>query len=53
MMYKFITNYKHKGKTFGCEIYAKSWKQAEKILKSKRETEKIVGYDPTIEYLNQ
>lgn len=49
-MYKFITHYKHKGKTLGCEIYAKSRKQAEKILKSKRETEEIIGYDPTEKY---
>lgn len=51
-MYKFITEYKHNGKLYGSEIYAKNWVEAEEQLKSKRLTEKVVGYDPTIEYLN-
>lgn len=51
-MKMFITEYKYNGKLYGCEIYAENWEEAEKQLKSKKESEKIIGYDPTIEYLN-
>ena len=50
-MYKFITEYKQNGKRFGNEIYAENLESAEKQLKEKKESEEIVGYDPTIEYL--
>lgn len=42
----FITEYTHNGKLHGSEVYAESWEAAEYILKSKKETEKIIGYVP-------
>lgn len=51
-MYKFITEYKHNNKTYSSEIFAKDKKEAEKQLLSKRETERILGFDPTVEYLD-
>ena len=50
-MKKYLTEYKHNGKLYGCEIYANSIEEAEELLKSKRLTEKIVGHNPTVEYL--
>ena len=50
-MKKYLTEYKHNGKLYGCEIYAKSKEEAEELLKSKRLTEKIIGHNPTVEYL--
>jgi hypothetical protein len=50
--YKFITEYISNGKRHGCEIYAEDKKAAERKLEDKRLTERIVGYDPTILYLN-
>lgn len=48
---KYFTEYQYNGKRYGEEIYAENREQAEAILKSKRKTEKITGYDPTVEYL--
>ena len=50
-MKKYLTEYKHNGKLYGCEIYANSKEEAEELLKSKRLTEKIIGHNPTVEYL--
>ena len=51
-MKKYLTEYKnHKGELHGSEIYAKTIEEAELILRSKKETEKIIGHDPTVEYL--
>jgi hypothetical protein len=52
-MYKFITEYKnHEGKLCGAEIYADSIEEAKLHLIYKKDTEKIIGYDPTIQYLD-
>ena len=50
-MKKFFTEYQHNGKRYGEHIYADSIEQAESILKSKKKSEEIVGYDSTKEYL--
>lgn len=42
----YYTQWVHKGKLYSETIYAKSKKQAEKMLESKKLTEHIVGYDP-------
>jgi len=44
--HKFITEYTVNGKKYGSSVFATSWKEAEEILKQKRNTEKILGYDP-------
>ena len=49
--FKFITEYIHDGNKYGSSIFAKNKEEAEKQLQSKRETERILGYDPTKVYL--
>jgi hypothetical protein len=51
-MKKYLTEYKHNKKLYGCEIYANSIEEAKELLKSKKLTEKIIGHDPTTEYLD-
>lgn len=43
---KFITEYEHEGKKYGCEIFAVNEESAKRQLESKIKTEKIVGYIP-------
>tara|TARA_R110002050_G_scaffold284603_1_gene433850 strand:+ start:2917 stop:3084 length:168 start_codon:yes stop_codon:yes gene_type:complete len=45
--YEFITEYEFNGIKYSDIIIAKSEKEAEEILKSKKQTEFILGYDPT------
>lgn len=49
--YKFITEYISNGKKYGGEIYAENKKDAERKLEDKRLTERIIGYDPEILYV--
>jgi len=51
--YKFITEYTFNGKRYGSSILASSIQEAEEKLKEKTYTETIVGYDPTVEYVNE
>ncbi|WP_300664638.1 hypothetical protein [Fluviicola sp.] len=44
--FKFITHYDSDGDLCSSEILASSWEEAERILKHKKETERVVGYDP-------
>ncbi|WP_195157658.1 hypothetical protein [Flavobacterium columnare] len=48
--YKFLTEFYHNGKKYGCEIYAESKEEAEKLLASKKLTERITGHDPETVY---
>lgn len=50
--FKFVTEYIHDGKKYGSTLFAENKKEAEKQLQSKRETERILGYDPNTVYLN-
>lgn len=43
---KYLTEYEHEGKIYGCEIFAENEKSAEEQLKSKRKTESIIGFIP-------
>lgn len=49
-MKEYITEYYHNGKRYGSEIFAKNIEEAEKILKSKQMSERILGCDPTINF---
>jgi hypothetical protein len=44
-IYQFVTRWKHNGEKHGGNIYAKSREEAEEMLKAKKETEEIIGYD--------
>jgi type II secretory pathway component PulF len=49
---EYITEYlNYKGRKQGGSIYAENIEQAEETLKRRKETEKILGCDPTKEYL--
>jgi type II secretory pathway component PulF len=49
---EYITEYLNcKGRKQGGSIYAENIEQAEETLKRRKETEKILGCDPTKEYL--
>ena len=50
--FEFITEYIHDGKKYGSSIFAKNKEEAERQLISKRETERIIGYDSTKVYLH-
>ncbi len=45
--FEFITEYTFKGKKYGSSIYATTEQEAKEILNSKKETEIILGFDPT------
>jgi len=45
--YEFITEYKYQNKKYSDSIFANSYQDAENKLKSKKETEIILGHDPT------
>lgn len=51
--YKFITEYTYNNKRYGSEIFAESLEEAERILKSRKVTETILGYDPEKIYVIQ
>jgi hypothetical protein len=44
--FEFYTEYLHNGSKYGCKIFAENRDDAEKQLKSKKQTEKIVGFNP-------
>lgn len=46
-LYEFITKYSYKGKDYSDIVVATNTKDAEDKLKAKKETERILGYDPT------
>ena len=49
---EYITEYlSPEGRRQGGTIYAENIEQAEQALKKRKETEKILGCDPTKEYL--
>ncbi|WP_445957861.1 hypothetical protein [Yeosuana sp.] len=50
--FEFITEYIHDGKKYGSSVFAKNKEEAERQLISKRETERIIGYDSTKVYLH-
>lgn len=49
--YKFITEWVSNGKRYSDSIFAKSRQEAEHLLRDKKLTERIVGYDPEKSYL--
>lgn len=44
--YEFFTEYVSQGKRYGNSIFAKDRAEAERLLRDKRLTERITGYDP-------
>lgn len=45
--FEFITEYEFRNKKYSDSIFAKNYEEATEKLKSKKETEIILGYDPT------
>ena len=45
--FEFITEYTFKDKKYSATIIAQTTEEAEQKLKAKKETEVILGYDPT------
>ncbi len=48
----FHTEYEYNGEKLSSNIFAKSKEEAEEILKVKRKTEKIIGYNPNELHIN-